>query len=131
MTETDPPQDQLGASNWEQRQRQASFYQTQLASVQQAAISAQTSTALMITRGATMAKFSGVTSGQDWMVLSLAILGWLIMALMLTASFSRSALRIKRAYLREQSALFTGSAAYELESFLLDFRRRRDIERGG
>jgi len=97
----------------------ASFFQAQVGLMQQAAIGAQATAALVITLGLGMAKFSGVAAGQDWTALLFGVLGWLLLVVLLTASFGKAARRIERAYLADQARLFPGAEPYRLESVLL------------
>jgi len=110
-------------ANWELRQKHAAFFQTQIGSVQQAAIASQTMSALLVSLGLAMSKFSGVAPSQDWTLLSLAVLGWLLLTLLLTSGFSVSATRIEKTYLEEHERLFAGQTPYRLESFLLGVAR--------
>ena len=112
------------AADWELRQKHAAFFQTLVASVQQAAISANTASAVILTLGAVMAKFSDVLPSQDWVVLLTAIVAWTFVTGTLVTSFSRSAVRIETTYLQEHAKLFPGAPPYRLESFLLDFADR-------
>lgn len=111
---TAPPDD------WEQRQKQANFYQNQIGLMQQAAIGWQATAALVVSLGTAMAKYSGVAPGQDWAALFIAVIGWLILAISLSNSFGKTARRIRDAYQHEQAAIFPHAEPYRLESFLLD-----------
>lgn len=108
-------------ADWEQRQKHASFFQTQLGSAQQAAIGSQTSATLLLTMGLALSKFSGVGPGQDWSVVFVSALGWLVLGGLLTSGFSKSACRIRNTYLAEHAQLFPDALPYRLESYLLDF----------
>ena len=110
--------------DWERRQKQATFFQTLLGSVQQSAISANTASAVIITLGGAMAKFSDVLPSYDWVVLLLATVAWVITSAIMVASFSRSAVRIEATYRREHALYFPKATPYRLESFLLDFADR-------
>jgi hypothetical protein len=108
-------------SDWEQRQKHASFYQTQLNTVQQAACAAFAATTLLPTIGVAMTKLSGLIDGQDQAVLGIAVLAWLLVSAILATSFGRTASRLDSNYREEHATLFTGASPYRLESFLLDF----------
>jgi len=67
-----------------------------------------------------MTKFTGVLSGQDWLILVAALAGWLLLSGMLIISYAKSAQRIRTEYEAEHAILFPGLPPYRLESFLLD-----------
>lgn len=106
---------------WEVRQKHASFHQTLLGSAQQAALAYNTAAVLLITIGLAMVKFSGVAADQDWAILFVTIIGWLVLSWALLVGFGRSACRIRMTYEAEHAALFPGAVPHRLESFLLDF----------
>ncbi|RZL81498.1 MAG: hypothetical protein EOP66_05810 [Sphingomonas sp.] len=110
--------------DWERRQKHAAFFQTMIASVQQSAISANTASAVIITLGGVMAKFSDVLPADGWMILFVSTIAWVALTATLVTSFSRSAVRIDEAYKREHAQYFPGAMPYRLESFLLDFADR-------
>ncbi len=108
-------------SDWELRQKHTTFFQAMLGSVQQGAISANTASAVIVTLGGIMAKFSDVLPSQGWIILLITVVAWIFLTGMLVTSFSRSAVRIETAYLLEHEKLFPNTSPYHLESFLLDF----------
>ncbi len=123
-----PLQDiQIAAASpdWELRQKHAAFFQVLIGSEQQGAIFANSGSAVLVTLGGVMAHFSTVGPSQDWMVLILALLGWLVLSGMLTASFSISATNVEAVYLREHAELFPNARPYRLRSFLLNFARKK------
>lgn len=116
--------------NWESRQKHATFFQGMIAPVQQGAISAMTTSAIIVSIGGATAKFSGVAQSQDWLILFATVIAWILSAGLLVGSFSRSAVRIERRYLQEHAALFPGALPYRLETFLLDFADRSSFLTG-
>ena len=131
--------DKLGSTSkdWEARQKHAAFFQLLLNSLQQAAIASNATGAVVLTVGVGVAKLSDVRSGEDWAVIYVAVVAWLLLGATLTISFAKSALRLRSDYLAEHGELFPGVVPYRLESFLLDFadsnaflcRDRRKVER--
>ena len=116
--------------DWELRQKHAAFFQVLVGSEQQGAIFANSGSTVLVTLGGVMAHFSTVSPSQDWMVLLIALLGWLVLSGTLTASFSRSAADVEATYLREHAELFPTARPYRLRSFLLDFARRNRLVSG-
>lgn len=117
-------QDLSPANDWELRQKHAAFFQTSIGGLQQEARAACTFSAVLLTLGVAMAKFSGMTPYQDWLVLLATVMAWLLCAGLLVASFSRPAVRLEARYLREHADLFPGALPYPLPYPLLDFATR-------
>ncbi len=118
------------AATWEQRQKHAGFYQTQVSAIQQAALAFNTTGTLVITLAVAMSKMSGVTEGSDWAAVFIGVVGWLALTVLLTGGHSRSAERVRNAYLLEHAQLFPSTEPYRLESYLLKYpghkARRRE-----
>lgn len=124
------PTSGVAPSSWEQRQKHAAFYQTQVSSIQQAALAFNTTGTLVITLAVAMSKMSGVTEGSDWAAVFIGVVGWLALTVLLTHGHSGSAERVREAYLLEHAQLFPGTEPYRLESYLLRYtgdtvRRKR------
>lgn len=118
LAQTQTPE---ATTNWEERHKHTSCYQTSLGLVQQAAIPSNATSALMLTLGFPVTRFSGVETGQDWTIFLMTVFGWLLLTGLLTVGFAKSARRIRSEYLSEHEALFPGHRPHRLESFLLDF----------
>lgn len=123
LAPTAPPPPIAVPATWEERQKHAGFYQTQVSAIQQAALAFNTTGTLVITLAVAMSKMSGVTEGSDWAAVFIGVVGWLLLTVLLTHSHSRSAERVRQAYLLEHTQLFPGTEPYRLESYLLRYPR--------
>lgn len=123
LTNTDR-ESPLPSADWERRQKHAAFFQTMLGSVQQSALSMNTTAVILITVGSVVAKFSGVLESHDWIIFAIAIVAWALLSGILVSGFGRSAMRIEATYLKEHAELFPSAGPYRLESYLLDFAER-------
>lgn len=121
LAPTAPPPTTAVQATWEQRQKHAGFYQTQVSAIQQAALAFNTTGTLVITLAVAMSKMSGVTEGSDWAAVFIGVVGWLALTVLLTHGHSRSAERVREAYLLEHAQLFPGTEPYRLESYLLRY----------
>jgi len=119
-----PDQETGSTACWELRQKHASFFQTMLGSIQQSALASNTASAILLSLAGILTKLSGVAPSQDWKILFVAVIAWVVLSATMVTSFSRSALHIEETYLREHADLFPGAPPYKLESFLLDFANR-------
>lgn len=67
--------DRPSASNWEARQKHASFWQGQLNQRQGAALAFVSVPGILITIGLAVTRFSDVKRGEDWMILYAFLVG--------------------------------------------------------
>lgn len=109
-------------TSWEQQQKNAAFFQSQLTAVQQASLAFNTAATIIITLSVAMMKLSGFVGGGEFLPIILGVVGWGILTFVLTLSYRRSAKRVRAAYEREHKRLFPGTPPYRLESYLLSYK---------
>lgn len=107
-------------ADWEARQRHATFYQSKIANIQQGAVAALTGSTIIFTVLAVFVKDLELDSEGRTVVIGAAILVWLLLLFMLSASHGASASRVRETYIKEHALLFAGTRPYRLESFLLE-----------
>lgn len=110
-------------TTWEQRQKHAAFYQTQVNAVQQASLALNAAAAIVVTLGIAMSKMTDFVDAGEWVPLLASLVGWLALTQLLILSYRGPARRIRAAYELEHARLFPGTAPYRLESYLLKYRR--------
>ncbi len=110
--------------NWEQRQKHASFFQTQIGSVQQAALAATAFSTILLTATFAFKDFSDLSPDEYWIIVIFGVFLWFLSGGLTVYSFGRSARRIRNTYLSEHAMLFPGSTPYSLESYLLNFAEK-------
>lgn len=100
--------------DWEQKHKLAAFHQSRLNNPQQSAIAANVALTAVFTVGMKL-------SSNDHIIMGISVILWLVMSLVLTASFSAVAVEIRAEYEAENRGVFGASDPIPLHSFLLSF----------